>query len=111
MDRDTITEIYERHAQVCQTMAEPKRLRIINELREGERSVNELAASLGLRQATVSQHLTILRHRGIVLTRREGTKIYYRLASPKIIQACDLMREVLTEQLAHSLELSRDLQP
>jgi ArsR family transcriptional regulator len=50
-------------------------------------------------QANVSQHLTVLRQNNVVTTRRNGANIYYKIANPKILQACDLMREVLLEQL------------
>lgn len=98
------------HAQVCKTLADSKRLRIINVLRDGEMTVGDMARALGLRQANLSQHLTLLRERGVVTTRRQGLNIYYSLSSPKIVQACELMREVLAEHLARSAQLSRDLQ-
>jgi ArsR family transcriptional regulator len=74
-------------------------------LRDGETRVTKLAEAMGLNQANVSQHLTVLRSRGIVATRREGTNIYYRIANPKIIRACDLIREVLVERATEQAEL------
>jgi len=96
-------------AEVCKTLADPKRLMILHELREGEMSVGQLVSSLGLPQANVSQHLAILRERGIVNTRRDGTSIYYSVANPKIGQACDLVREVLADQLAKNQALASSL--
>ena len=110
MTEDVSEEIFAMHAEVCKTLADPKRLRIINVLRDGERTVGEMARTLGLRQANLSQHLMLLRERGVVTTRRQGLNIYYSLSSPKIVQACDLMREVLAEHLARSAQLSQDLQ-
>ena len=101
--------LFKLQAEICKTMADVKRLMIIHELREGEMSVGQLVASLGLPQANVSQHLAILRERGIVTTRREGTSIYYSLANPKIAQACDLVREVLADQLAENQALADSL--
>jgi ArsR family transcriptional regulator len=66
-------------------------------------------SDLGLPQTNVSQHLAILRERGIVSTRREGTSIYYSLANPKIGQACDMVQEVLADQLARNQVLARSL--
>ena len=91
--------LYEVHALICQTLANPKRLEIIDNLRRGERSVGDLAERLEVSQSNVSQHLTVMRQNGIVLARREGLNVYYRLASPKIVTACKLMREVLLERL------------
>ena len=59
-----------------------------------------LAKLLHVRKANLSQHLAVLRQRGIVATRREGLNIYYRCANPKMLKACDILREVLLEQLA-----------
>ena len=88
------------HAEVCKAMANPTRLKVLNALQQGEQPVQMLAKSLKVRKANLSQHLAILRQRGIVATRREGLNIYYRCANPKMLQACDMLREVLLEQLA-----------
>jgi ArsR family transcriptional regulator len=82
---------------------------IVHELREGELSVGQLGTRLGLAQANVSQHLAILRKRGIVATRREGTTVFYNLASCKIGEACDMVRSVLNEQLSGTRALSKIL--
>lgn len=92
--------IYELHAEVCKTMSNSKRLEIINILRSGEKSVDELATEMGIRMANLSQHLAVMRAKKIVQTRREGLKVYYRIANPKVVKACDIMREVLMEQLS-----------
>lgn len=92
-------QIFNMHAEVCKTLANPKRLEIIYALKEGELSVGELVKRLGIPKANVSQHLSVLRQRRVVTARREGVNIYYRISNPKIVQACALMREVLTEQL------------
>ncbi len=97
--------ISELHAEICRTLGSANRIEILNALRDGEKTVNELAESLGLRQANVSQHLAVLRQRRVVTTRKEGTNIYYRVANAKIIQACELMRQVLLEQLKETEEL------
>ncbi len=92
-------QLYKLHAGICHTLANPKRLEIIDKLRDQELSVTELAEALEISQANLSQHLSLMRQRGIVTTRREGLNIFYRLSNPKIIKACDLMRQVLLENL------------
>jgi len=92
-------QLYKLHAGICHTLANPKRLEIIDKLRDQELSVTELAEALGISQANLSQHLSLMRQRGIVTTRREGLNIFYKLSNPKIIKACDLMRQVLLENL------------
>lgn len=101
--------MFRLQAEICKTLAEPKRLMILHELRDGERSVGQLVSALEVPQANVSQHLAILRERGIVTTRREGTTIHYSLASPKIGEACDLVQQVLEEQLSGRRALAGSL--
>jgi DNA-binding transcriptional ArsR family regulator len=102
-------QLFKLQAEICKTLADPKRLIIIHYLREGEMSVGQLASSMDLPQANVSQHLAMLRERGIVAPRREGTTIYYSLVSPKIGEACDLVQGVLDEQLASNRVLVNSL--
>src|SRR5574341_197078 len=92
-------KIFELHAELCKTLSSPLRLQIINELQEGEKTVGALTKALGMRQANISQHLAVLRYGGVLATKKEGPKVYYRIANPKIIKACNLIREVLFEQL------------
>jgi len=100
-------KIYEMHARICKVFTSPKRLEIINLLRDGEKTVNDLAEKTGVLQANVSQHLTVLRQNNVVTTRRDGANVYYKIANPKILQACDLMREVLLEKLAENETLAK----
>lgn len=93
-------EIYQFHARICKALADPKRLLIISELREGPRSVNQLSTALGISQSNASQHLAILRERGIVAAERTGSNIFYAMRSPKIHQAIELLREFMAEELA-----------
>ena len=86
-------------ADICQTLANPKRLQILNLLKEEELSVGAMVKAMGVAKANLSQHLSVMRQKGIVATRREGTTIYYRLAIPYITEACAIMREVLLEVL------------
>lgn len=90
--------IFERHAALCQTMASPLRLEIISLLSDKEIAAGELAKLADVSQANMSQHLMILRERGIVETRRHGTNIYYKLADPKMLKAFDILREILMKQ-------------
>lgn len=93
-------QIFKMQAEICKTLADPKRLMILHELREGEKSVGQIVSALSLPQANVSQHLAVMRERGVVDARREGATVFYSLANPKIGQACDLVQEVLKDQLA-----------
>jgi ArsR family transcriptional regulator len=98
-------QLYELHAKICRTLAHPRRLMIIDCLREGEICVSDLAKELGIAQATISRHLGSMRHLGVVLDRREGQNVYYRLASPRIITAYDTMHQFSMEYLQSRVEL------
>ncbi|MHB2023197.1 MAG: ArsR/SmtB family transcription factor [Mycobacteriales bacterium] len=100
MSRADPLEIYELHARVCKAIADPKRLLIINELRDGPRNVGEVAASINVSQPNASQHLAVLRDRGIVRTKRSGNCVYYELTSKKVIRAVDLLRDFMAERSA-----------
>ena len=97
--------LFELQSEVCKTLASPKRLEIINALKDGEKTVGELVEILDVPKANVSQHLAVMRHKGILKSRRDGVNIYYRIANPKVIQSCMLMREVLTEQMTERSKL------
>lgn len=98
MARVEAEEIADLHARVCKALADGKRLQIINELRDGQRTVGELVAALEVPQANVSQHLAILRDRGIVAARRSGANVYYSLTSMKVVAAIDLLYQFMAEQ-------------
>ncbi len=91
--------LYELQSEVCKTLASPKRIEILNALKEGEKTVSELVDILGVPKANVSQHLAVMRHKGILKFRREGINMYYSVSNMKVIEACILMKEVLMEQM------------
>lgn len=100
MDTAVSAELHQLHAQVCKAIADPKRLLIINELRDRELSVGDLCEALDLTQSNASQHLAVLRDRRVVTTRRSGTSVFYRLNGTKVLQAVDLLRQFLAEEVA-----------
>ncbi len=103
--------IYELQAEISKTLAHPIRLAILHTLKDGERTVNDLTETLGASQSNISQHLALLRKAQIVQTRKAGATVYYRLSSPKISQACNMVREVLLEQLGKRQEIAETYTP
>ena len=99
--------IFKLQANVSKTLAHPLRLAILYCLKDGEKTVNEITEAVGASQSNVSQHLALMRQREIVETRKDGSNIYYSVASPKISQACDMMRQVLLEQLTKKQEIAK----
>jgi ArsR family transcriptional regulator, virulence genes transcriptional regulator len=100
--------IFELQAEISKTMANPLRLAILYSLKNGEKTVNELAELVGVSQSNVSQHLALMRQRQIVKTRKSGVSIFYSVSSPKISLACDMIRDVLLDQLRQKHELARN---
>ena len=96
-DRDR--RLFQRHAEMCKVFSHAARLEILNALRDGELSVGELADRTGLRMSNVSQHLAMMRDRGVLASRREGAVIHYRVMNPRMLDAFDILREVLFEQI------------
>ena len=103
--------IYEAQAELCRVFTHPTRIAILELLGNGERTVGELVEESGVPQPTLSQHLSVLRSRGVVSTRREGTSVHYKLANPRILEACKIMRSVLMETARESGRLAELAEP
>ena len=91
--------IYDLQAEISKTIAHPLRIAILHVLKDGEKTVNELVDIIGASQSNISQHLALMRQRQIVKTRKSGSSVYYRVANPKISQACNTMREVVLDSV------------
>ncbi len=92
-------DIFAVHADFCKTLANPKRLMILALLGKGENSVGQIAEVIQAPLPNVSQHLAVLKAQNLVLARKEGQTVYYRLADRRIVQACTLIRSVLLDQM------------
>ena len=97
--------IYAYHAEMCQVFSHPKRLEVINVLRDGEMTVTELSQKVGLTVGNLSQHLSMMKERHILSSRKEGNMAYYRIANPKLIRCFDMMREMLFDQIRQDAAL------
>jgi len=102
-------ELYELHAEICKIFSNSTRLEILDLLRDKEMSVTELIEKTKLSQANISQHLSIMKSKGIVASNRKGKNIYYKLTTPKITKAFDIIREVLSEKLKKNGRLVKNL--
>jgi ArsR family transcriptional regulator len=100
-----IEEVNLLHAQMCQGLADPTRILILYLLADTPRYVSELADTLDVKQPTVSHHLKVLRERGLVTTTREGNAIRYELRDRRIVEALDLLREVMGDILSEQAKL------
>jgi DNA-binding transcriptional ArsR family regulator len=107
---DSQAEIYARHAEMCKILSHPLRLQILNTLREKEMSVSEMAGLLKVAMGNLSQHLNMMKHRHVLLTRKVGNSENYRLGNPKILAAFDLIREILFEQMQREGTIVRQME-
>ncbi|MBL7501902.1 winged helix-turn-helix transcriptional regulator [Frankia sp. CNm7] len=103
------TPLYELKAQFFRSLGHPARIRVLELLREGERSVGELVGEVGLEASHLSQQLGVLRRAGLVTTRKQGTTVFYALATPLIAGLLDQTRLILTGVLNEQAEILRDL--
>ena len=110
MDKALQQEIDQLHAEICQCMADPRRIAILYTLGDGPKSVGELMEAVDMTRATASRHLKVLRERAMVDTERDGVTIYYSLTDQRVIQALDLLREVLGRILAQRKTLAEALE-
>jgi ArsR family transcriptional regulator len=110
-------ELFQLHEHLLKALANSRRLEIIHLLRDQELSVTDIHTMLDLPQANISQHLMVLKEAGAVTAHRKGKQVFYKIAHPNIIQASDLIREMLLDQrqadnLADALTLKmKDLVP
>lgn len=101
-------QVYSYHAEMCKVFSHPKRLELIDVLRNREMSVGDLAQRLGLTLANLSQHLAMMKERHILVSRRVGNTVYYRIANPRLLEAFDLLREILFAQIRQDAALIQE---
>jgi DNA-binding transcriptional ArsR family regulator len=97
-------------SELFRALAHPIRIRILEQLVHGEQPVQKLQDALALDQPIVSQHLAALRAKNVVTVRREKTQAYYALRSPLVADLLRVARELLTQHLAESQSMLRELQ-
>ena len=110
MDSNNLAqEVSQLQADFCFALADPTRILILYTLDEAPRNVGEIGALLNLPQPTTSRHLKILRDRGLVHTARQGSTITYHLSDRRLIQALDLLRQVMRERLTQRASLVQEV--
>jgi len=85
---------YEKNAVTYKILANPKRLEILNLLREQEMPVEILVKELGISKANVSQHLALLRHARLVTVHRKGLNAFYNIIDPRIVEPCRILHKL-----------------
>ena len=101
--------VYVVKAQLCRVLGHPLRIRILEILSDGERTVGDLQAELQLDSSGTSQHLAALRQQGVLDSRRVGTSFYYGIRDPRVSQLLAVAKDILTSALSDSHALLSDL--
>ena len=111
MNNNSLTqEINQLHARICSAISEPNRILLIYAVADKPLNVNKLAEIVGISQSAASRHLKVLRERGLIQAQRDGTQVIYSLADDRFIQALDLLREVMLDQLSEQADLIKQNQ-
>ena len=97
--------IFQLHADVCKALAHSIRIEVIDLLQDKEMSFGEIADKTGTTKSSLSQHLSIMVEKGILIQRKEGLNSFFKVSTDKVSKACQLMREVLIERLEKSTEI------
>ena len=87
-------EAYEKNALIYKILANSKRLEILNILKKRETSVEDLLEITRLPKANLSQHLALMRHNGLIVPRRSGLNIHYRIVDPRIVEPCKILHQL-----------------
>ncbi len=98
-------ELVELIARRFRAIGEPMRIKLLDRLRDGEATVNELSEAIGASQQNVSKHLALLAEAGIVGRRKDGNRVYYRIADEGVFKLCEDVCGSIQEQLASLSEL------
>jgi DNA-binding transcriptional ArsR family regulator len=95
-----MSDLFVRHADICKTFSNPKRLEIIGALRDNaELTASQLLEKIDMSKANLSQHMSVLVQKGVVKSRREGINVFYQISDERITKACDIMRAVLISRM------------
>lgn len=101
--------LYQAKAEFFKALAHPARIRVLELLSEREHSVSEMLPEVGIEPAHLSQQLAVLRKMNLVVTRKEGSTVFYSLVSPQVAELLAVARRILTEVLTNQIELLDDL--
>ena len=101
--------VYALKAEFFRALGHPVRIRLLQLLREGERSVGDLQAALALDSGATSQQLALLRKQGLLEARREGTSVYYRVKDPRTLELLELAKAIISANLEAGQALLGDL--
>jgi DNA-binding transcriptional ArsR family regulator len=102
--------IHQLKAEFFKTLGHPARIRVLEVLREGERSVGQLVPAVGIEASHLSQQLAVLRRANLVQTRKEGSTVFYSVVDPAVFELLEVAKRILTSSLLQSQDLLAELE-
>jgi len=108
--KDLSREINQLHARICSAISDPHRILLLYAIAEEKCNVNGLAERVGISQSAASRHLKVLKERGLVNSQRDGSQVIYSLTDDRYLQALDLLREVMLDQMAEQVNFIHNTQ-
>lgn len=102
-------KIYTLHANICKALGHATRIEIIDLLQNEEMAFGDINKKIGGPKSSLAQHLSVMTTKGILNQRREGLNVYYSISSKKVTTACQIMREVLVDNLKKQNEILKKL--
>ena len=96
-------------SEIFQALANPTRIAIVEALRDGEMSAGKLIEKLGVEQANASQHLSVLRSKMVVVSRKVGNQVFYSIRDPALIEVLDILRRYFYSQLSNTVNMLEEV--
>lgn len=102
-------DLLQKRLNICKAVSNSTRLQILDYLRDGEKCVCEIVPALGMEQSSVSQHLSVLKSAGILISRREGQHVLYQVRNDKVYDVMDALDALLIDELEAAGEILRSM--
>ena len=102
-------QLYEKQAEIAKAMAHPVRVGVLEYVKDGEQCVCDIAEAVGTERSNLSKHLSMMVAAGVLISRKEGLKVFYRIKTPCVIRFLDCLKDCLKEQIAEQQQLMESL--
>ncbi|MHC4288594.1 MAG: ArsR/SmtB family transcription factor [Planctomycetota bacterium] len=102
-------QLYEKQAEIAKAMAHPVRVGVLEYVKDGEQCVCDIAEAVGTERSNLSKHLSMMVAAGVLISRKEGLKVFYRIKTPCVIRFLDCLKDCLKEQITEQQQLMESL--
>ena len=102
-------QLYEKQAEIAKALAHPVRVGVLEYVKDGEQCVCDIAEAVGTERSNLSKHLSMMVAAGVLISRKEGLKVFYRIKTPCVIRFLDCLKDCLKEQITEQQQLMKSL--